>query len=750
MPRNLYQTIPNIISHVENKISSSSPVLEVATGNKNKLKEIERILTGYIIIGKDLKMDEIQSLDSKKVAEAKAIAAWEKNNFNPILIEDVSLEMRGLGGRPGTYANDFCSETEMRRLICEVWLKDKDRSATARITYALYDGTEVHIWEGVLAGKISETLRGSNGFGWDDMFIPDGEKQTFAEMTDKKKDSLSMRTMALEKFKKSKLDLTYPIFEIAEPYAQELERMRPEKLKDAKALKFAYSLECLGEKQKLQKNFYSDSYDPIVKQENKFYTRFIKKGDSSSLGLLLTDIDRKSLKTFRNGNPVLWQMGPERRQLALAQRAEYFLEHQNTKVHKILDEIDERGIEHRNNRRSNTVETALGTTSVGDITETKALKEIGYKKISSDKIVSRSAISSTGLYNKIGKHARSIYGIGSMPPISGWRDILVTAAIGHMPIFTHRNSLNAVDPKRQIDLINDAKKAIKDLKLPLKQQERAFRNIGAAVGCGNLDEEMKQIRQLYKKAGVKLFRIYTINGDPRVVEIARRIRAELGDVVEIFAGQIADKEQALELIAGDIKVDGLVFGHGGGMQCTSATNGMALTTLEEIYSITTDPRFNNVTIVAEGGVGRSVGGLFVLGVDLILSNQKFVRGTIELTDFFFQHKSGKLCHPYHGSASAPTMLIESSNEKLLEARMTYAGRAKKVEGKPGYMFFSEKAGSMAFYVDEFKHYAARTLADLGVNNMNELREFLKTNKSELLRIISTEAAYTGNPHADSN
>lgn len=750
MPRNLYQTIPNIINHVEYKSSSSKKILEVATSNKNKLNEIERILSDYSIIGKDLKIEEIQSLDSKKVAEEKAKAAWEKNNFNPILVEDVSLEIKGLGGRPGTYANDFCSEVEMRRLICEVWLKDKDRSATARITYALYDGTEAHLWEGVLNGAISENLRGGNGFGWDDMFIPSGEKQTFAEMSDKKKDSLSMRSIALKKFKNSDLDLSYPVFEIDEPYAQEIERMRYGKLKDSKALRFAYSLECLGSKQKPSKDFFADSYDPIIKQENKFYTRFIKKRDSSSLGLLLTDIDRKSLKTFRNGNPVLWQMGPERRQLALAQRAEFFIEHQGNNVHKILDNIDEKGIEHRNNRRSNTVETALGTTSVGDITETKALKEIGYKKISSDKNVSRSKISGEGLYNKIGKYGRSIYGIGSMPPISGWRDILVTAAIGHMPVFTHRNSLNAVDPSRQIDLINDAKNAIRNLKLSAKQTERAFRNIGVAVGCGNLDEEMKQVRQLYKKAGVKLFRIYTINGDPRVVEIAKRIRSELRDDVEIFAGQIADKEQALELIARDIQVDGLVFGHGGGMQCTSATNGMALTTLEEIYSITTDPRFNNVTIVAEGGVGRSVGGLFVLGVDLILSNQKLVRGTIELTDFFFEHKSGKLCHPYHGSASAPTMLIESSNPKLLEARMSYAGRAKKVEGKPGYMFFSEKAGSMAFYVDEFKHYAARTLADLGVNNMNELRQFLKTNKSELLRIISTEAAFTGNPHGDSN
>ncbi len=638
------------------------------------------------------------------------------------------------------------SVVEMRRMICEDWLKDKDRTAIGRIIYALFDGKEFHLWEAHMEGLVPETPRGGNGFGWDDMFIPKGEKITLAEMTSTKKDSLSMRSMALKKFKKNPPELNYPVYEINEPYAQELARTRFEKINNPKALKFAYTLEALSTKQKPNKDFLADKYDPIDKEENKFYTRFNNDLKSSSLGILMTDIDRKSIKTFKNGNPVIWQMGPERRQLALAGRAEFFLEHQNKEVHKILDEIEKNGVLHRNNDRSITVEKALGTKQTGATTKTKALKEIGYKKISSEKIVSRSQISDFGLYNKVGKYARSIYGIGSMPPISGWRDVLVTSAIGHMPVFTHRNSLNAVDPKRQIDLINNAKKALKQLGLSKDEYERASRNIGAAIGCGNLDEEMKQAKALYKKAGVKLFRIYTINGDPRVIEMAKRLRQEIGEDIEIFAGQIADREQALELISEEIKVDGLVFGHGGGMQCTSATNGMALTTLEEIYSITTDSRFNHVTVVAEGGVGKSVGGLFVLGVDLILSNQKFVKGTIELTDFFFEHRSGKLCHPYHGSASAPTMLIESSNPKLLEARMSYAGRAKKVEGKPGYMFFSEKAGTMAFYVNEFKHYAARTLADLGVNNINELREFLKNNRDELLRMISTEASFTGNPH----
>lgn len=744
MARNLYSSEPVRINYVQGE-SNHAQVLEIATRNKDKLKEYQRILKSYEIIGKDLKVDEIQSLDSIEVVSKKAVSAWEKNGYNPILVEDVSLEIMGLGGRPGPYVNDYCSEVEMRRMIAEVWLKDKDRRASARVLIAIYDGIEIHVREGKVSGTISESLRGTNGFGWDDMFIPTGSKKTFAEMTEVEKDKYSMRKIAIEKLQKSPVNLSYPVYMIPEPYDQELARMRIKPLQENKAIKFAYALECLKEN-KMTKEFLAPKFKQINKTSNKFFSRFIQDSDSMSLGLLLTDIDRSALKFYKNNEPIIWQMGPRRRHLALAERAEYFLEHQNKKVHLALDNISLKGVPTRVNTRSATIESALGTNTVGDITQTKALKEIGYKKVSSTKNVSRSAISENGLYNKVGKYPRSIFGLGSMPPISGWRDVLVTAAVGHMPVFTHRNSLNALDFDKQVGLIREAKKVINSLSLGKEETKRAELNIGAAMGCSNIKDEMHKAKRLYKEAGVKLFRIYTINSDPRVIEMARELRQYFGDEIEIFVGQVTDKRQTLELIDDDIKVDGLIFGHGGGMQCTSATNGMALTTLEEIYEMIKDPRFNNVSIVAEGGVGKSVGALLIMGVDLILCNQKLVHGTIELGDIFFEHKSGKPCQPYHGSASAPTMLIESLSPELMENRMYLSGRAKKIEGSPGYMFYEEKANSMSFYVNEFKHYAARTLADLGVSNFQELREFLRTNTDELLRIISQEASFMGNVH----
>jgi hypothetical protein len=317
----------------------------------------------------------------------------------------------------------------------------------------------------------------------------------------------------------------------------------------------------------------------------------------------------------------------------------------------------------------------------------------------------------------------------------------VASAISHMLIFIHRNNINAIDFQNQVDLAISARDAIKELGLSERAELRALNNIGAALGC-NPVEDVKKARILYDQAGIKSFRIYTINSDPRVIETAAALRAEFGDEIEIFVGQLVDKRQAEKLIDKDIRVDGIIYGHGGGRQCTSATNGMALSTLEELYDVLIDRRFNHTSILVEGGIGEKVGGLMVMGIDCILRNGQFANCVIEQGDIYYRHNNGQFCQPYHGSASAPTMIIESLNPANAPSKLFYSGRTRNVEGKSGYIFYEEKANSLSFYVDQFKHYAARTLADLGVLNMRELREFLNSNNDELLRLVSLDAEQT--------
>jgi len=751
MPRALYATEPSIINTVAAG-RGRGKLLEVATGNRHKLAEFRRILPDYEVVGKSLAIEEIQSLDPYKVAARKAIDAYAANGYQPIVVEETSLSMRGLGGRPGTYIKDFAEESEMRRMLAESWLAGRDRSALAKVLLAIYDGSEVHMREGNTAGHIAESLRGSQGFGWDDIFIPEGEQQTFAEMGAAGKDRHSMRRKALEALRAQPFALGQGILMIPEPYQQELERVDYAALQDDAALQFAFALEALEAGNPPNPAFTAPCYQPIPATETIYYTRYLPKADSHSIGLLLTDVDRSSLRMNKDGSPVIWQFGPERRSLCLAQRADFYRSNQNEAVLDALDAIGaERPIPARSNRRSRTIETVLGLhpqpheqpQAKPVITSTYSWKDLGYRKQSSLRYVSRTDSAERGLFNRIGKYPRSVLGIGSMPAISGWRDVLVTAAIGHHAIFTHRSSLLAGYIDRQAALINAAKAVLRQLPLVPGGYERAARNIGAAIGCSSVADEVEAARYLYERAGVRLFRIYTINSDPRVIEVAAAMRAEFGDDIELFVGQVSDKAQCLRLIAPDIRADGLFFGHGGGRQCTSATNGMAVTTLEEVYSITTDKRFNHVTIAVEGGIGSSMGHLLLMGIDLISYNQQLARCVIEQGDIFFEHRSGKVCMPYHGSASAPTMIIESANPALARKRLRSGGRTRNVEGKSGYRFFEEKANSMVFYINTFKHYAARALADVGLRDMAELRAFTRDSKQELFRVVSSQASAVG-------
>ena len=748
MPRPLYATEPKVINTLRGR-HETARYIEVATGNRNKLAELRRLLPGYEVVGRPLNIEEIQSLDPYKVVAHKAIEAYKANGYNPILVEETSLALRGLGGRPGTYIKDFTADSEMRRMIVESWLTGRDRAALAKVLLAVFDGSEVHIREGNTAGRIAERLRGSNGFGWDDMFIPEGDSRTFAELSDAEKDCHSMRKKAIKALLDDPLRLGQGVFMIPEPYRQEVERVDYAALDDEAALQFAFALEALENDNPPNRDFAAPHYQPIQFEENIYYTRYLPKADSSSIGLILTDVDRGSLRMNKNDTPVVWQFGPERRTLCLAQRADFFRSNQNAEVLATLEVIAAGdAIPQRCNRRSGTVETVLGLAENPYITSTYSWKDLGYRKMSSTKHVSRTLSAERGLFNRIGKHPRSVLGFGSMPAISGWRDVLATAAIGHHAIFTHRNSIFAGYVERQAAVIKAAKDVLRRILPREADYQRAARNIGAAIGCSNVADEVAAVRYLYERAGVRLFRIYTINSDPRVIEVAAAIRAEFGDDIELFVGQVSDKAQCLKLIAPDVRADGLFFGHGGGRQCTSATNGMAVTTLEEVYSITTDERFNQVTIAVEGGIGTSMGHLLLMGVDLISYNQQLARCVIEQGDIYFEHKTGKVCMPYHGSASAPTMIIESANPALARKRLRPGGRTRNVEGKSGYRFFEEKANSMVFYVNTFKHFAARTLADVGVTDMAELRDFVRDSDEELIRVVSSQASAVGQAYGN--
>jgi len=167
-----------------------------ATGNHNKLKEFESIL-GIKLNHSDLDLIEIQSVDIEEVAIHKAKQAYELLK-EPVIVEDTGLYFEELNGLPGALVKFFIKKLTLDQ-ICSL-LKD-NRKAKAVTCIAYFDGKEVQIFKGETKGEITTEPRGTNGFGWDPIFIPEGYTQTFAEITSEEKEHKFMRREAIEKLK---------------------------------------------------------------------------------------------------------------------------------------------------------------------------------------------------------------------------------------------------------------------------------------------------------------------------------------------------------------------------------------------------------------------------------------------------------------------------------------------------------------------------------------------------------------------
>jgi non-canonical purine NTP pyrophosphatase (RdgB/HAM1 family) len=169
-----------------------------ATSNDFKLKEARMILD-FDIQGTSIDIPEIQSMDSKEVVTQKAKDYFEQVR-SPLFVEDTSLSFDALNGLPGVYINDFSKALGNQGLI-DLLAGNPNKGAEAKVSIAYIDENDLYIFDGIMKGHISPTVLGDNGFGWDPIFIPEGENRTFAQMNAEEKNTYSMRRIALEKFK---------------------------------------------------------------------------------------------------------------------------------------------------------------------------------------------------------------------------------------------------------------------------------------------------------------------------------------------------------------------------------------------------------------------------------------------------------------------------------------------------------------------------------------------------------------------
>lgn len=186
----------------------------VATSNKGKLNEFRNLLLDKgvsIKSNKDLAtyaspVEDGDSFEANARIKAKSMAAIKKGCW--VIGEDSGLEVDGLDKNPGIYsaryAGDNASDGENNAKVLKM-LKIRSplkREARFRCVMVAYSPeSEEFVFEGTVEGTISEKVRGTEGFGYDVIFIPDGEDKTFAELGLAFKNKISHRAQAIRKFR---------------------------------------------------------------------------------------------------------------------------------------------------------------------------------------------------------------------------------------------------------------------------------------------------------------------------------------------------------------------------------------------------------------------------------------------------------------------------------------------------------------------------------------------------------------------
>lgn len=172
-----------------------------ATSNGHKYVEARFILRGSGLRLHRLpsKGTEIQSDDISEIARSAASNAFRKHN-RPLFVEDTMLSVAALHGFPGTYGA-YVYRTIGPDGILQLLRGVGDRSAEFASAVAFSDTAgEPIVFVGRLRGRIAEKPKGSGGFGFDSVFIPNGETLTLAEMTLAEKCAISHRSKAIRAF----------------------------------------------------------------------------------------------------------------------------------------------------------------------------------------------------------------------------------------------------------------------------------------------------------------------------------------------------------------------------------------------------------------------------------------------------------------------------------------------------------------------------------------------------------------------
>ena len=184
----------------------------VATGNPGKVRELEAMLlkVPFSVVGLSHfpKVADIEETGITFAENARLKASTYAQRCGLLtLADDSGLEVAALGGRPGVLSARYAGQDTGYDVKIKMLLEEIERSNStdrrarfiSHVAFADAKGELLFEAQGACPGKIADRPRGSNGFGYDPIFIPDGFAKTFGELTDEVKSSISHRAVAMAK-----------------------------------------------------------------------------------------------------------------------------------------------------------------------------------------------------------------------------------------------------------------------------------------------------------------------------------------------------------------------------------------------------------------------------------------------------------------------------------------------------------------------------------------------------------------------
>ncbi len=174
--------------------------LVLVTQNKHKLAELRPLFEKFDVSFETTSVEkfEIRADDVEAVAHEAAITAYDALK-RPVVLDDTGLFVDALNGFPGTYSAyvlKAIGNAGILRLMNNI-----DERAAKFVTAVGYaDGDAIQTFVGVMSGNIARTPAGEEGFGYDPIFVPQGETRTYAQLSLSEKVNISHRTKAFRRF----------------------------------------------------------------------------------------------------------------------------------------------------------------------------------------------------------------------------------------------------------------------------------------------------------------------------------------------------------------------------------------------------------------------------------------------------------------------------------------------------------------------------------------------------------------------